>query len=268
MTRFCVFVSQRVWRRGLGLCLTLCLFLALPFAASAAGTVLLPAYDSPPGGVFVARDGDGLVILRAEGLYRWQTGDDKPTLTADFGDRGFDGAGGKLPFVSDFVVLDGTPCLVYGSTGPLYRFDEKAGVFTLFAERPEEEPTGQWLIRQHFSDGVDIYAMAVDPAEGVSSQVRLSFEGKAPETVKHGILLAAPYKPGELLVVHDQRMAGSGLSLGVLTLQNSSYTNKQDLAGDVRALLYDQQTDTAYLLKKGAVDKAVGFAAPVHDFAL
>lgn len=195
------------------LALVCALLIGLPMLSSAVH--ILPPLEGQASNeaalTYLASDQDGLYILRTDGLYQYTAGDAQARQIADFAARGFDGAGTALPEAMGFFRSSEGLCLAGGAWGPLWRYDELAGHFVQVFDRNPEGEGDQSLYRGFFGFEGRIYLIQTDLTTAVSQLMTLDLEAREPRPLRGGIALAAPYRPGELLVMHDERMLGGGL---------------------------------------------------------
>lgn len=259
-------------KKVLPLLLTLALASA-PLLAKAE-TVLL--FDQKSGqwsadwGQKVASIGDTLYIARSEGLYSHTIGDEASKQLMDFTEYDLSGS----PLLQDAAGSPALAALFSQNTalyaleldpGGVWRFDPDASAFvqeSAFdpAEAFGEDALDQSIFSGFCMEGDDIYYIALDPATGSHSLMMLDTASGKGEFIRSGILLAAPYAPGMLLV--GTGSMGRLESLSLMDVKTGRLEEKLKLTADYRGLAYDPATDTAYLWRKGEIHLSRSFAPP------
>ena len=215
----------------------------------------------------VASVGGTLYIARPEGLYAYRPGDDTPRRLMDFLATDLLGNpllkdGSDHPRIAALMAGDGGLYALDFNPGGLWRFDEGRAVFTREAAFDTGEAFADGAIYSGFLwEGGDVYCVARSETGAGTGLMKLDISEGTGALVRSDIRLAVPYAPGVLLVGTDAW--GNLGSLALLNTKTGRMEEKCKLEADYGELMYDAQTDTAYLVGKGEIFASKAFAPPV-----
>lgn len=242
--------------------LTASLVLLFVLGAQAQGREALPAAQAPAGDgrVLLAPQGDALLIVRQDGLYRLEQGQSEQL--ADFSPQGFDGQQGRLPEGAALIAQGEGLYLLGSAHGPLWRYDQEGARFQQMLPLSPDAAQQGLVYRGFFLFENAIYAIAVDPMNPIPQLMTTAMERLHWQPVKSGIALAAPWEGSQLLTLRDDRLGGGGMALAVLDPHTGSLQDRLPLKGDYRALWTAPEQQAAFLLTQGEARVSRAFGEP------